>query len=365
MIQLGISKLRAEKRQQLGAGFTDAVVRVLEAQAAGSAVGTGTTAAVEAASGALSRAFAAAEVSGPAWAVKAASPGFLAQVGRDLVRRGESLHVIEVRDGKVSLMPAASWHFEGGAHPDTWMVRATVYGPSESITRYLPYSGVVFATWGGTPGQPYTGVGPLSWAATTARMQSETERSLADEAGGPITNLLPVPQDGATDPPEGETESADDPLAPLRADIRAARGKALLVETTAGAWGEGASAAPRQDWKAQRLGPNPPASMGEVLGQGFLEVLAACGVPPGMFVKMGDSGQREAYRRWCALVVQPMGRLLAAELSTKLEADIGLEFSGLYAHDLAGRARSFASMVQGGMDVTKAAGMAGLMDLEA
>ena len=357
MIQLGVANLRPEKRES-GASFTDAVVRLLENQAAGKTVGTGTTAAVEAASGALSRAFVAAEVSGPAWARAAVSPGFLGQVGRDLVRRGESMHVLDVNGGRVSLLPAASWHFEGDAHPSTWFVRATVYGPSSSTTRYLPYSGVVFASWGQSPGQPYTGTGPLSWAATTARMQSETERSLADEAGGPITNLLPVPQDG------GDGDEDTDPLAGLKADIRAARGKAVLLETTAAGWGEGASAAPRQDWKAQRLGPNPPAAMGEVLGQGFLEVLAACGVPPGMFVKMGDSGQREAYRRWCALVVQPMGRLLAAELSTKLEADIGLEFSGLYAHDLAGRARAFQSMVGGGMDPAKAAGLAGLMDLE-
>ena len=42
------------------------------------------------------------------------------------------------------------------------------------------------------------------------------------------------------------------------------------------------------------------------------------------------------------------GAVAAAELSTKLEAPIGLDFAGLYAHDLAGRARSFASMVQAG-----------------
>ena len=355
MIELGISGIRPEKRES-GGSFTDAVVRLIEAQAAGSVAGTGTTAAVEAASGSLSRAFASAEVSGPPWAVKACSPGFLGQVGRDLVRRGESLHVIEVADGRVSLLPAASWHFEGDAHPSTWRVRATVYGPSTSETRYLPFAGVVFCGWGFTPGQPYTGTGPLSWANTTARLQAETERSLADEAGGPIANLLPVPQDG------GDGDAATDPLAPLKADIRAARGKALLLETTAAGYAEGPSAAPRQDWKAQRLGPNPPAGMADVLGQSFFEVLAACGIPPGMFLaKSSDGGQREAYRRFCALVVQPLGRLLAAELSLKLETEVMLGFEKLYAHDLAGRARAFQSMVGAGMDVAKAAGLSGLM----
>ena len=201
------------------------------------------------------------------------------------------------------------------------------------------------------------GTGPLSWAHTTARLQSETERSLADEAGGPIAQLMAVPQDGGTD-------SETDPLAKLRQDIRAARGRALLMETTAAGWGEGAAAAPRKDWQATRLGPAPPASMPELMGQGFTEVLAACGVPPGMFQKMGDSGQREAYRRFVTLTIEPLGRMVEAELSAKLETKIGLDFSSLYAHDLAGRARAFQSMVGGGMELERAAALSGLMEIE-
>ena len=50
-----------EKRES-GGDFSDAVVRLIEAQAAGPAADASSTAAVEAASGALSRAFASAEV---------------------------------------------------------------------------------------------------------------------------------------------------------------------------------------------------------------------------------------------------------------------------------------------------------------
>ena len=104
------------------------------------------------------------------------------------------MHVIDVdRAGRVTLLPCSSWHFEGDAHPRTWTVRATFYGPSTSTTRNLPYDGVVFVKWGSTPGQPYVGTGPLSWAHTTARLQSETERSLADEAQGPLAQLLAIP----------------------------------------------------------------------------------------------------------------------------------------------------------------------------
>ena len=165
------------------------------------------------------------------------------------------MHVIDVnRDGRVTLLPCASWHFEGDAHPRTWTVRATFSGPPTSTTRQLPYEGVVFVRWGSTPGQPYVGTGPLSWAHTTARLQSETERSLADEAQGPLAQLLAVPSDGGDD-------SEDDPLKLLKADVRTARGKALLVETTAAGWGEGMSSAPRRDWQASRLGPSPPDTL--------------------------------------------------------------------------------------------------------
>ena len=37
---------------------------------------------------------------------------------------------------------------------------------------------------------------PGAWAADTSRLTANAERSLANEAGGPVAQLLPVPQDG-------------------------------------------------------------------------------------------------------------------------------------------------------------------------
>ena len=345
---------RREKRES-GGDFSDAVVRLIEAQAAGTAADASSTAAVEAAAGALSRAFASAEVKGPGWLRDTVSPFVLAQAGRDLVRSGDSMHVIRVdRAGRVRLIPASSWHWEGNHDPESWTVRATVYGPSTSTTWNLPAAGVVFVRWGGTPGQPYVGTGPLSWAHTTARLQSETERSLADEAGGPLAQLLAVPQDGG----DG---GGDDPLAGLKLDIAAARGKALLVETTSSGWGEGRAAAPQSDWKQSRLGPSPPDAMAAIRKDTFAAVLAACGCSPAMFDDSDGTSKREAQRIFLHGTVRPLGRLLAAELSAKLETDVSLDFSGLYMHDLAGRASSFAKLVQSGMALDKAAALSGLL----
>ena len=72
------------------------------------------------------------------------------------------------------------------------------------------------------------------------------------------------------------------------------------------------------------------------MGRGFLEVLAVCGCPPGPFSEVDVTAQRESYRRFISLTVEP----------------------------LAGRARAFQSIVGAGMDLAKAAGLAGLMEIE-
>ena len=340
-----------------GGDFSDAVVRLIEAQAAGTAADASSTAAVEAAAGALSRAMSSAEVIGAPWVQDAVSPGVLGQIGRDLIRSGDSMHVIRVgRDGMVRLIPCSSWHFEGNHDPASWTVRATAYGPSTSTTWNLPASAVVFVRWGSAPGQPYVGVAPTSWAHTTARLGSEIERSVADEAAGPLAQLLAVPQDG------GDDDSDEDPLTMLRADIRAARGKALLVETTAAGWGEGKNAAPQADWRQQRLGPQPPDVLAQLRRDAFAHVLAACGAPPSMFVDNADgTAQRESVRRWHLNTVLPLARLLEHELTAKLETPVRLRFDS-YALDMVSRATVVAKLTQAGVAPGVALAAVGLAD---
>ena len=343
---------RREKRDS-GGDFSDAVVRLIEAQAAGTAADASSTAAVEAASGSLSRAFSAATVEAAPWAKKTINPVVLAQIGRDLVRSGDSLHVIEVTGGKVQLIPCSSWHWEGSHNPDTWTVRASAYGPSTSTTWNLPAAGVVFCRWGSTPGQPYVGIGPTSWAHTTARLQSEAEKALADESAGPIAQLLPVPAAGAA---IGDV----DPLAGLKADIAAARGKAVTLETTSVGMGTGRASAPQDDWKVRRLGPNPTATQALIAQQAFERTLAAAGVPPSLFISDDGTAQREAVRRWHLGTVLPLARQVEHELSLKLETPVVLRFDS-YPLDLAGRAAAFQKLIAGGMPIEQALAVSGLV----
>ena len=209
---------KPETRQAAG-GYSDLISQLIQSQAAGTTLASA-TAATEAAAGALSRAFAAARVEAPPDVAQALSPRCLAQIGRDLVRVGESLHVIRMSRGRLRLFPASTWYWEGGSDPESWLCTATVYGPSGSSTWRVPSASVIFLTWGAPTARPYHGLSPGTWAADTSRLHANVERSLADEASGPVAQIMPVPQDGGTD-------DDSDPLKPLRADIAAARGKAL------------------------------------------------------------------------------------------------------------------------------------------
>ena len=323
------------ERRESGGSYSDAVLRLIEAQAAGTVADAGATAALEAAAGSLSRSFASARVEGPSHALDAVSGAFLAQVGRDLVRSGESLHVIRVsRAGDVRLIPAASWHFSGGADPDSWTVRATIYGPSVSETHRLPFAGVVFMKWGSTPGQPYVGAGPLKWAGGTARLLSEAERHIADESSGPRGSIIPVPAD----------QNQAGRLSELRAAIAGLRGRVFLPETTAAGWRADKAEAPRRDWQPHRIGGAVDQNMVLARRDAFGEVLAATGTPPSLSSDADGTSQREAFRRYLTLTVEPLARVLEQELSAKLEGRVSLDFSALYAHDLVGRASAYSGL---------------------
>ena len=167
---------------------------------------------------------------------------------------------------------------------------------------------------------------------------------MSDESAGPRGSLLPIPQD-----PEGDEadEAAPGSTAALRAEIASLRGKAALVETTAGGWDEGKDAAPGGDWTPRRIGASPPAPLVSLRDGAALAILAACAVPVELIAGGDGTSLREAWRRFLHSTVQPVGRIIAVELGRKLDVDVQLGFVGA------------------GMATDKAAALAGLMEADA
>ena len=342
---------QSEKRDS---SFTDTLIAQIVSQASGGTLARpAATGALEASASIVARCFAAADVSGPDQFVAALGPSTLSMIGRSLIRQGEILFAIEVRGGRVVLIPAASWDIHGDVDPASWNYRLVLGGPSRLTTLSpVPSEAMVHVRLQADPGQPWRGVAPLASAAIAGRLSAETMQSLADEASGPRGFLLPSPVDG-NDP----TVSA------LKADIRSLRGKVTLVESTSSGWAsDGAQQRPQGDWQARRLGPAPGAALIEQAELASREVYSACGILLGVVIDTEGTGQRESFRRLLHSTIMPLGRIVAEELSLKFEADISLAFDSLFAADLSGRARAFQSLVGGGMDLAKAAALSGLME---
>ena len=141
----------------------------------------------------------------------------MALMARNLIRRGEDMHLIEVRAGAVRLAPCGSWDVRGDDDPDTWLVRGDLFGPSGNRTVFMPHRAFVHCRYAVDPVRPWYGIGPLGWARHTGTLAANLENKLGQEAGGPVGHVIPVPTDGG----DG---GADDPLAMLKRDIAAARG---------------------------------------------------------------------------------------------------------------------------------------------
>ena len=341
-------------REKRESSFTDALVTQILATATGASLAEPTTiAALECAANLYARGFAAAKVQGPAWVQAVLDPACLALIGRALIREGEIVLAIDATDGELRLWPAADYDVHGAFNPDGWLYRLNLAGPSLLTTRDpVPAAGVVHLMYARDPQRPWRGVGPLASASSTGTLAANLETRLSEEAGGPVGHLLPIPQDGGGD---------DDPLMTLKADLRAARGRPLLVETTQAGFGEGRANAPSSDWTARRFGANPPQTLPTLRDGAAMSVLDACGVPRALAESADGTAAREGWRRFIMGSVEPLLRIVGQELSTKLETAVSFDLAGLWAHDLQGRASAFQRLVAGGVPVQEALATSGLL----
>ena len=344
---------RVERRES---SYTDALVQSILQAASGQAFAApAATGALEASASIVARCFAAAEVQGPDVFRQALTPAVMSMIGRALIRSGEILFRIDTEGGKFSLLPCCSFDVRGNAYPASWRYRLSLSGPGTIITLDpVPGAGVAHIRYQSDPDRPWRGVGPLQSASLAGKLSAETMKALGDEVSGPRGSLLPIPVEGA-----------DSSVSELKADIRALAGSIATVESQGAGWGgDSGNSRPHGDWHPVRLGADPPRALIEQCDMASREVFAACGIPISLFVDSIGTGQRESYRRLLHSTIVPISRIVEAELSAKLDTSIKLSFDALFAGDLSGRARAFQSLVKGGMDLTKAAALAGLMESE-
>ena len=331
-------------RPETRAGYTDAIVQALLQEATGSTTASvASLGVVEACAGLWGRSFASATVTPFNPVTESLTPAVLEAIGRRLLLYGEAVYEITVEDGAVRLVEAASWEIEERGQ---WLYRAHFATPEGTYTRALTADRILHPRIGATSKGPWQGQSPIPSA--TAKLAAVLETKLTQEVGGPIGSVLPLPHTGS--------------VAALQGDIDKLAGRTVLVESTAGAYGGDKDSAPKGDWQTRRIGANPPESMIGLRKDVQASILAACGCPGSLIERSDGTLAREEMRRFLHSTISPAARIVADEMALKLDTpDLAFDFSNLFASDLSGRARAFQSMVGGGMEVGKAAALAGLM----
>ena len=346
------------KREAVASSYTDLVLSQIVATAGGDTAAVG-CAAIETAAGYWGRGLASASLE-PALPVLTAS--LRDWIGRSLIRQGEAVLLIDIQDGQISLLPAARHEVKGGSQRESWRYSLEIAGPT-STTKHKSVSGesILHFRYGFAADQPHKGIPPWKFADISAEMLGFLERRLAQECSAEVGAIIPVPlQPGPKTDVDGETF---DPLAGIKDRLKKLGGRLAFVESTRGGMGEGKMFQPQDDWKQRRIGADPPSSLIELRADLSRSILAACGVPPalGSDASADGTSQRESWRRFLHATIQPAALLIAEELTARLGRAYSLDFKALFASDLSGRARAFGSMVKAGMDLQKAAGLAGLL----
>ena len=326
---------------------TDAIVSALISQAGGSSVPPTVEAlgAVEAAAGLWSRAFASATVEPQTAATMPLTPSVLAAIGRGLAVRGEAVFVLDV-NGAVELTQASAWKVSGGARPESWRYEVELPLPSGKVSkRTLPADAVLHVRYATRPAAPWAGISPLGMADETRALATWIERRLAEEASTATSYVLPLP------------EAAD--VDKLKADIKSGRGRLHIVDTTSTGWGDGTAAAPQRDWKSNRLGADPPDSLGKLRSDVKADIFGVYGIPSSIHGTGGSA--RESYRQFLGSTIAPLAKIVTEELSAKLDTPtLALTFQDLRAADIASRARAYKQLIDAGMGAAEAAEVTGL-----
>ena len=330
------------------ADFTQRVLDSLISSAAGASSGNA-IASLETASRFWGLGLASAAISPASAELASISPSVLDAIGRALCRSGESLHVIVVRGGRVTLTPCAQWTVLGSYNPETWQYQVTLNGPTTAQTSTVPAASVLHVRYAPEPSRPWVGRSPMALAIDTTRAAGLLEAATAGELNFTQRQVLTPRRN------QGDYSVADS----LGPDTIQKIVTAFTEHTHAGCFVIPADVEPR------RLGPEPPDSFPLLRDRLEKSILAMHGIPPALVAERGTgTAMREAFRQVLHSLLKPLGALVVEELKLKLDPEASMSFDALRAGDITGSARAFGSLVKSGLTPQSAARIVGLDDVE-
>ena len=329
--------------------YTDQVISQILASATGASDG-GALAAIETAARWYGLGLASATVTPPDnLSLRAITPSVLDTIGRSLCRSGESLHIIDVRAGRVTLTPTANWTVQGDADPESWMYLCTMNGPSTARMITLPGESVVHVRYAPHPARPWAGRSPLMMAVDTAKAAGLLEHATSEEFSFVQRQLLSPRRN------QGDYGMVDSLTPELIAKV---------VESFSDHTGSGALIIPG-DLEPKRLGPEPPPGFAALRDRLEQSILSLHGIPPALVAPQGTgTALRESFRQILHSLLKPLGALVVEEIQAKLHPAAALDFSAMRAGDISGSARAMGSLVTAGLTPKSAAEIVGFDDIE-
>ena len=338
---------------QTSFGYTDATLQELTDETGKPSASA--TAAVQFALGLTSRAFMVAEVMPRTPDTAQLTPELLAMTAREMLAKGNAVFEMlrGARAGGLTLLAVPGFEISGGILPSQWQYALKWLDQNEDeLTRTAGPDSVIHVRYGAMALAPWYGQSPLVAAGMDARVLANIVNKLGDDAATPVAHMIPMP-DGAT---VAQRQG-------VARDIRDARGRVIVPETTRAGIGQGAAAAPQRDFESSRVGPDPSANALALQDSAAMAVLRALGIPPGLYSGSGGAS-REAYRQFYAVTVNPLAKLIEAELRVKLNLpELAISLDDLAAIDITAKSRAVGTLVQAGVPLPMAVQMAGFKNV--
>lgn len=249
---------------------------------------------------------------------------------------------------------ASDWDVYGEANPATWRYRLTLSGPTNSRSIGALADAVIHPRIGTEPFVPWRGRSPLQVAISTGALAAVWERALREEGGIAVKLVTPMPASI-----EGMEQSHVNAMRREFQSHSDSRNK-LFPPTTM----RKGSDTPQTDWKAHRHGPSLEPAIERIYSAVTRATAGVFGVPAALcgIAESTPAGpsMREAWRQFVVSTIEPLGRVVEAELSRVLGAGCALSFRPLASIDLAARARAVNVLTQAGVPLAEARDVAGL-----
>ena len=147
----------------------------------------------------------------------------------------------------------------------------------------------------------------------------------------------------------------------IQAALTAGKGGLTLVETTAQGFGQGITAAPKQDWEQKRFGAMIPEFNTILRDSSASAIMQAFGVSQAMFSGDGNAQRGKPGRLMFLDSILPTSAIIAQELTSKLEEPVSIGHNESRIRRLVrGLGRFLKSLVDAGFSLADAAAIVGL-----